>query len=63
MNHMDLPVADMRDDYRGMSATIETNGSYTLPWSTVLADGRRLADHGSYATALRFFKREGLEAI
>lgn len=62
MNPMELPVADMRGDYRGALASIESNGSYMLPWSTVLADGRRLADHGSYATALAFFKREGLEA-
>lgn len=55
-----LPYSNGAKSYRGHVATIETNGSYTLPWSTVLSDGRRLADHGSYNTAYAFFKREGL---
>jgi hypothetical protein len=54
------PYADASKSYIGMKASIESNGGYTLPWSIVLEDRRRLADCGSYSTAIREFQRLGL---
>lgn len=66
MRVFDLPVANMKGDYRGRRADIVTNGSNTLPWSIVLVypqGCKRLADCGSMATAVRTFNRYGLRPL
>lgn len=50
-------------DYTGQRASIETNGQNCLPWSIVLADGRKLFDCGSYETAKLQFDHAGLVAL
>ena len=57
------PYADGAASYQGQTASIETNGGSTLPWSIVLSDGRRLCDCGSYAAAAVEFERRGLVAV
>lgn len=47
-------------DYAGQYASIVPSHSLPLPWATVLEDGRKIAEHGSYNTAELWFKRAGL---